>query len=124
MLAFTGCDDGLIDRQHALNDDFVANATLGQGFYNRYCASCHGMDAKGRHGIGSPDIRGHDAASIQSAIQRVGIMNGLSTQLTQEQMAHIAAWLHSQSQSFEAKSRKTTPFSSQHQATSCAMHCH
>lgn len=127
----SGCDDGYIDRQSAPAALSEGNAVTGQGLYNRYCASCHGSDARGKSSIGSADIRGQTSAGINAAIGRVSLMNGLASQLDQQQIVHIAAWLQSLtplSASLVSPSNKLLPPSGPVQITSaahgCSARCH
>ncbi len=125
-LIVMGCnDDGLISHDYGDDEAFVADVQAGQGFFNRYCSGCHGSDARGISSIGSPDIRGRTVADINLAISRIGIMGGLRSQLSQEQIYHIAVWLQTLSPTIQAKEADIVVVASTGvQSAGCGVQCH
>ncbi len=71
----------------------VGNSETGKGLFNRYCASCHGVDARGREEVGSPNINGKTAGEIVLATRTVSYMRSLEALLSEQNILDIAAHL-------------------------------
>ena len=59
-----------------LTTSFAAQAVQGDAVYKRMCASCHGIDGKGRPGLGGSL---HEAATLQGEMDALieVVMNGV-----------------------------------------------
>jgi len=79
----------------------AAKAAAGETHFQTFCSACHGMDGKGMHAVGAPNLTddvwlyGGDAATIRETVVngRMGQMPAFADKLGEQRVRLLAAYV-------------------------------
>ncbi|MDZ7757266.1 cytochrome c [Rhodohalobacter sp.] len=102
----------LISLEPAMDDDELADLSLGARTYVQYCTACHRSDRSGSPESGYPSLRNLDGRLDRDVVENViengrNMMPAFGSQLSEDEVEALVAFLYGEEEAAEGADRET-----------------